>query len=53
MEEWLAKSDSQMALMEQKKSRFRKMEKWNSVFAANRAARKKRSLLQMMKAQKK
>ena len=53
LDEWLQKSDGQLALSDQKKAHFRKMEKWNSVFAASRATRKKRSLLQMMKNKKK
>lgn len=53
LDEWLAKTDAEMSLVEQKKARFRKMEKWTTVFAANRAARKRKSLLQMLKAQKK
>ena len=48
LHEWLQKSDAQLALNEQKKACFRKMEKWNLVFASNRTARKKRSLLQMI-----
>ena len=47
LDEWLSKSDGQHALVEQKKARFQKLEKWNTVFAFNRSsARKKKSMLQ-------
>ena len=46
LDEWLSKSDEQHALVEQKKARFQKLEKWNTVFAFNRSSRKKKSMLQ-------
>ena len=32
LDEWLAKNDGELAVVEQKKQQFRRMEKWNAVF---------------------
>lgn len=45
LDQWLEKSDGEQVAVEQKKQRFRRMEKWNAVFSYQRASKRKVSLL--------
>ena len=41
MTDWINASDPEAKVLEQKKAKFRKMEKWNAVKSFRKASRKK------------